>query len=113
MLPPKPVEEAVFKEIIINDADPGTRYRLTKRGVQEEVFHRCPLSYPSSTSDSCICICNFICKKKFSLFSPAIVLQTHLYLMQIQHKSGAVITTRYDVTLDSISGDMCQKKVGP
>ena len=38
MLPPKPAEDVVFREIIINDADPGTRYRLTKRGVQEEVL---------------------------------------------------------------------------
>jgi hypothetical protein len=35
--PVKIHDELIAREIIINDADPGVRYKLTKRQTQEEV----------------------------------------------------------------------------
>lgn len=43
MLPNKVHDEVISREIVINDADPGVRYKLTKRQTQEEVRFR-PLS---------------------------------------------------------------------
>lgn len=40
MQPTKVHDEVISREIVINDADPGVRYKLTKRQTQEEV---CPL----------------------------------------------------------------------
>ena len=37
MLPSKVHDEVISREIVINDADPGVRYKLTKRQTQEEV----------------------------------------------------------------------------
>jgi hypothetical protein len=37
MPPVKIHDEVIAREIIINDADPGVRYKLTKRQTQEEV----------------------------------------------------------------------------
>ena len=99
MLPPKPAEDVVFREIIINDADPGTRYRLTKRGVQEEVLRNSQLRCVSLVTlpiPPYVCICICMQESAVSPCSPEFVLQTCLYLPQIQHKSGAVITTRYN-----------------
>lgn len=38
MLPSKVHDEVISREIVINDADPGVRYKLTKRQTQEEVW---------------------------------------------------------------------------
>ncbi|KAG0618620.1 hypothetical protein M758_4G078800 [Ceratodon purpureus] len=37
MLPSKVHDEVISREIVINDADPGVRYKLTKRQTQEEI----------------------------------------------------------------------------
>ncbi len=38
LMPPVKIhDEVIAREIIINDADPGVRYKLTKRQTQEEV----------------------------------------------------------------------------
>lgn len=116
MLPPKPVDDVVFREIIINDADPGTRYRLTKRGVQEEVFRNSRLLCVSLVTlpiPPYVCIC--LQESSVPPCSPEFVLQTCLYFPQIQHKSGAVITTRYNSIREVgkhpglVPGDLCQQ----
>lgn len=38
LIPPAKInDEVIAREITINDADPGVRYKLTKRQTQEEV----------------------------------------------------------------------------
>lgn len=37
---PKIQDELIAREIVINDAEPTVRYKLTKRQTQEEVKHR-------------------------------------------------------------------------
>ena len=61
-MPPNKVhDEVISREIVINDADPGVRYKLTKRQTQEEVcvlalflFTECDFSRISVQKFRCV-----------------------------------------------------------
>lgn len=84
LLQPKIQDELIAREIVINDADPSVRYRLTKRQTQEEVN-----------------IVNGFCKTKDDSKSKCDYLKVMLIIidqlslfLQIQKSTGAVVITR-------------------
>lgn len=83
---PKIQDEVIAREIVINDAEPTIRYKLTKRQTQEEV---------NSWSNFFFLLTYYMLKKIICILQWDCCLMSFLLHFQIQKCTGAVVITRY------------------
>lgn len=88
---PKIQDELIAREIVINDADPSVRYKLTKRQTQEEV---CMISFLLFFIFLFFCLFPWLDRlMKFTKMN-TLAFITSLLILQIQKSTGAVVITR-------------------